>query len=736
MIIKPKIDSNTLLGDCFGGLSAMLVALPSAIAFGLVIYSAIGPEYAGKGAMAGIVGTIALGLIAPLFGATKRLITAPCAPAAAVMSVFVAESLQRGIAPEQIPFMLVMTALLAGLVQMAAGWLKGGRFIKYIPYPVVAGYLSGVGVLIFIAQFPKWLGVPKGVNLIHALAASDQWIWQSIVVGGITLLSMIFSPRIIRRVPGAIIALLCGVGSYFALSLLDPSLRQLTGNPLLIGPITSGEVHFFGNLLSQWSLLPDFSVSALASLFLPACTLAVLLSVDTLKTGLVLNALTRSRSDANRELIGQGLGNIASALACGMPGAGTMGATLVNVNSGGQTRLSSFLEGVFALLALLLLGRFIAWIPVAALAGILLVVAVRMVDPKIFKLLKQRSTFLDFMIILAVVISAVALSLIWAAAVGLSIAIFLFLRDQIKRPVVRRKLLGSETFSKKKRIPSEMEILFSKGASTVVFELQGQLFFGTTDQLLMEIEPALAKARTVILDMKRVQAVDYTAVYVLHQIEGRITEADGTLIFAALPQTSHSGNIRHYLQNLGFTGEKERVRFFESLDSALEWSEEQLLMAHTVAGIGRGQALSLAQFPFFSGVPESTLDLLSGIALEKNYQAGEHVFKRGDQGSELYFIRQGSVKIVLPIHGSGVHHLATFGRGDFFGDMSFLDHATRSADAVAGEPLQLYVMSRDDFDRLSKPHAEVAALVFERLARMLSERLRQTNIELEALEKA
>ena len=159
----PELSKGkNLLGDFFGGTAAMLVALPSAIAFGLIIYAPLGPAFSSKAALGGIIGTIALGLIAPIFGGTKRLVSAPCAPAAAVLAVFVAETVKKGSVPaELIPVFITLIAFFTGVVQIILGKLGGGKFIKYIPYPVVTGYLSGVGVLIFIGQLPKLLGVPK-----------------------------------------------------------------------------------------------------------------------------------------------------------------------------------------------------------------------------------------------------------------------------------------------------------------------------------------------------------------------------------------------------------------------------------------------------------------------------------------------------------------------------------------------------------------------------------------------
>src|SRR3989304_10392882 len=152
-----------LAGDFWGGLAAMLVALPSAIAFGVAIFSPLGGTYAAQGAIAGILGTTALGIVASSFGGTKRLITAPCAPAAAVLAALAIGLSDKGVAPQSALLMLTMVGLICGVLQVAFGAVGLGRLIKYMPYPVVSGYLSGVGLILIVSQIPKFLGVPKGI---------------------------------------------------------------------------------------------------------------------------------------------------------------------------------------------------------------------------------------------------------------------------------------------------------------------------------------------------------------------------------------------------------------------------------------------------------------------------------------------------------------------------------------------------------------------------------------------
>jgi SulP family sulfate permease len=737
-MVKRRRLSGGLTGDILGGLTAMLVALPSAIAFGIIIYSPLGSQYAGKAVVAGMIGAVALGLMAPLFGGTPRLITAPCAPAAAVLSVFVGQLVKGGAIPlETIPFYVALVALLAGVIQFLAGSFGGGKFIKYIPYPVVAGYLSGVGILIFLGQLPKFLGLPKGIGLLQGVLQPVLWNGTSIFIGFVTITAMLLAPRFLKLIPAAIVALLSGICAYFALAFFSPTLLRLVDNPLIIGPISSSGLGAFGAAVNQWTYFSAIDVKSLAMTVIPLLTLAVLLSIDTLKTCVILDVMTHSRHNSNKELIGQGLGNIASSLIGGIPGSGTMGPTLVNIASGGHTKLSGVFAGVFAGLVLLLLGKLMAWIPLAALAGVLIVIAVRMLDIKSLQLLKHRSTIFDFLVILAVVISAVSMSLIVAAGVGTALAIVLFLREQIRSSVIRRKLFGNQKFSKKRRITAELSILEAHGKNTIICELQGQLFFGTTDQLLTELESHLAECSFVVLDMRRVQSLDYTAANMLKQIHNRVEKKNGYLVLSSIPLNLPTGqNVKKYLASLGFTETDMNIKFYPDLDSALEWIEDEIISASSGKNKDDLHILNLPEFEFFSGFPPAAIEELSATMTEKSFQAGEKVFSMGYMSDKIYFIRKGAVKIGLPLAGGTTHHLLTLSQGDLFGEMSFLDKGARSAEAVAVNEIMLYILSRNQFENIVKVHPEMAAIFFERLAYTISQRLRLTNIELMALEES
>ena len=728
----PKLEN--LAGDFWGGFAAMLVALPSAIAFGVTIYASLGGSYAAYGALAGILGATAMGLVASSMGGTNRLISAPCAPAAAVLTAFAIEHIQHGMDAAAVAVLLAALGLTAGVLQVVFGSIGLGRLIKYMPYPVVSGYLSGVGLYIISGQVPKFLGVPSGTHLGHALASPALWVWQGMAVGAVTISAMLLAPRVTQRVPAAILALLAGVLCYFGLAFFDAALLD-PRNPLVIGPLGGGGGGgFVDTVLGRFAGVGQLGMADFAVLGIPALTLAVLLSIDTLKTCVVLDALTRSRHNSNRELIGQGLGNITSAVIGGMPGAGTMGATLVNMSSGAQTRYSGFIEGVLSLAAFLLLGSLISWVPVAALAGILIVVGVRMIDRHSFGFLKQRSTMLDFGVIAAVVVTALTVSLIAASGVGIVLAVVLFVREQIGGSIIRRKLLGNQMFSKRVRTHEEMEILTAHGDRAAIIELQGSLFFGTTDQLYLSLEPELKARDFLILDMRRIQTVDVTAAHLLEQVKDMLAERQGFLIFSAIPLTLPSGrDMQQYFDQVGLIRSDSPVRVFPALDEALEWVEDRIIH-ETVCLRDEAAALELHEVELFAGRKEQTLAALEQCMEKRSVAKGETIFSRGDTGDELFLIRRGAVRIILPLSDRQSHHLGTFGRGAFFGEMAFLDGEARSANAVAFVDTELYVLSRRAFDKFAEEHKKLGLRLMEGIASVLASRLRYTNAELRVLE--
>ena len=715
----------------------MFVALPSVIAYGIMSFAPLGPQYAGMAAAGSIMGVVAFSLIAPFLGGKKCLISTPSAAAAAVLSLFIVEVTRKGIlTADQIPVYAMALTGFAGIMQFLIGNFGGGKFIKYIPYPVIAGYLSGVAVLLLMGQIPRFLGIPKGVSLAAGIIEVSHWRWECLVIGTLTIVGVLVSRRFIKKFPPTVFGLFTGVAVYFILALFEPKLLDQTNNSIVIGDIHATAANLTSGIASRWSMVHLMTLDNLIVLVVPGVTLALLLSVTTLNACVVLDGITYTNHDPKRELVIQGVGNFLASLVGGIPSSGVMMATTENMNSGGKTKWSTFFFGVMCLVALLFLSKLIAWIPFPALAGILIVVAVRMIDLKIFGMLRYKSTILDFFVILAVVVAAANLDLIKAAGVGIAMAIFLFLREQMGVTVIRRKLFGNQIFSKKIRVASERKFLEEKGGQTIIIELQGQLFFGTTDQLYSRLEPYYEVCKFVVLDMRRIQSVDYTAANMLKKILARVKEKNSYLIFTSIPAALPTGqNVKVYFDNLGL-GETEHLKYFDDLDAALLWIEEEILTADHVSTFDSNRVLDLGELELFEGLPAEAISTLYECTEVKNFAPNETIFKGGDRSDEIYFVRKGNVKIVLSLSDGKQFHLLTIGTGGVFGELAFIDKVTRSADAISVDHTSLFVLSRDKFNQVTAVHPEVSGMVFERLALLIANRLRQSNKELKVFQES
>jgi SulP family sulfate permease len=723
-------------GDFWGGFAAMLVALPASVAFGVTIYAAIDPHYAAFGALAGVLGAMALGLIAPTFGGTDRLITAPCAPAAAVLSAFAIDLVQQGVSPTSIVLLLTVLGILTGTLQILIGFLGVGRLIKFIPYPVVSGYLSGVGLIIIGSQLPKLVGAADGNRWYKVIFSPELWDWRGVAIGGATIVAMLFSSRISRKIPGTIIGIACGALTFAGLALFDPSMATLENNPLVIGPLGATGEGYIALITDRWQQIGELRLSQVGSLFTSALTLAVLLSIDTLKTCVVLDRLTRSRHDSDRELAAQGLANMTASIVGGMPGAGQMGATMVNYSSGAKTRISGVIEGLTSVVAALALGSFIAWTPVATLSGVLIVIGLRMIDTDPLRFLESKSTAIDFVVVLAVVGVALTVGLIAASATGVILSIMLFLREQVGGTVVRRKSFVGERSSAWYRPENEMRLLEKKGQSAIIFELQGSLFFGTAQQLYRTLEPELATTEYLILDLQRVQSVDVTAAHMLNLVRDALSERNVPLLLSNVRERLPSGrDLREFLELSGLRADDEHVIYLPTLEAAFEWVVARLLGDSKRPDADEQPPLELHEIELFKGSKPDTLVDLEACLEKRSFKAGETIFSCGDPSNDLYLIRKGEVKIVGSVgQGGAMKHIATYGRGDFLGGQAFLDNRQRSNDAIAIRDCDMYILSLEKFNYLADEHKRIALVLMTKLARLLSIRLRHVNEELTLLQ--
>jgi SulP family sulfate permease len=724
------------------GLAAALMALPSALGNGLLAFAPLGPEHAAAGAVAGLTGAVVLGLVAALLGGTPGLVSAPSGPAAAMITALAAHLAATD--PGRAPVLLLATGLLAGVVQLGFGALRLGTMVKFIPYPVVAGFLSAAGLLLAWSQLPPLLGV-RGTAW-DALAQPGAWRGVALTTGAATFAATRLAQRFAPRLPAVLTGIAAGTATYLAFAAADPALAAVAGNPLRVGPVP-GAGAIAAAVPARLGALLALRPGDVASLLGAAAALAALLAVDTLKSCVLVDSVTGGRHAGNRELVAQGLGNALASICGGAPGGGVSGPTLVNLGAGGRTRLSSVAVPLVMLVVAAAVPGAVAATPRAVLAGLLIHVGLRTVDWGALRLARRPEARLDLAVVLAVVVTALTRDLVTAAAAGVGLAVVLYLRDRMKESPVRARADVTLVRSTRRRLPAEDAALAAHGGEASVLALHGDLFFGTADRLLTELQPDLGARRFVLLDLARVADVDLTAARILAQAEARLASRGGLLLLAG---ARAPGTLAAAIDDAAQHPRRAPARLFASRDEALEWCEERILEVHLPERPSH-LALPLGEMQLLSGLAPEALAALEGRVRVVRANDGERVFRTGDPGDSLYLVRLGRVRLVVPpqgpLPGPGARGgvvpgtsgrelmLGVFGRGDVVGELAFIDGRRRSADAVACAETELYQLTREAFESAAREIPGLREELPARLNRVLTFRLRVTTQQLRAAEE-
>lgn len=502
MKFNTGFDLKYLRGDLFGGITAGIVALPLALAFG---------AQTELGAIAGLYGAIALGFFAALFGGTPVQISGPTAPMTVVSAVIIAESTQRaGSLQEAIPLVLAVF-FVAGLLQVLMGVFRIGKYIRYIPYPVVSGFMSGIGVIIIIGQIFPLFGAmtPTGGSLAVLKSLDDLprvIDWEAVVLSIIAVVLVYFSPRIIKAVPSTLIALL-GVSllGYLVFRGEVGLISDSSGGKMPSG-VPTLHLHFFAPLLvpANWKLILEY-----------AATLAALGAIDTLLTSVVADNITKTKHDSNQELVGQGIGNMAAAFIAGLPGAGATMRTVINANSGGKTKLSGIVAALLLLAILLGMGPLVGQVPTAVLAGILLTVGIGIIDYKGIRNIRAipRS---DAIIMIAVLVLTVFVGLLEAVAIGMLLASILFMKAI--SDVVEHRTVSAPLSNYSSEVPwsDEVGLLEKVGNKVYIKHLDGPLFFGFASRF-QEMSKVMPGVKVVVFRMKKVPYIDQSGMLAMEE---------------------------------------------------------------------------------------------------------------------------------------------------------------------------------------------------------------------------
>jgi SulP family sulfate permease len=470
---------DNLRGDIYGGLTAAVVALPLALAFGVA--SGVGP-------VAGLYGAIFVGFFAAIFGGTPSQVSGPTGPMTVVMAgVFT----QYG----HDPAMAFTVVMLAGAFQIAFGFFKFGRYISLVPFPVISGFMSGIGCIIIILQIAPLIGqaTPEGGPLMALAGLPDLLLAPQVdatIVGVLSLAIVYLTPAHISRiVPSPLIALLVGSLLVFFVLPAAPVLGEIpTGLP---------QPH-----------LPTFTVEAVPGIVQSALVLALLGSIDSLLTSLIADNITQTQHDSDRELVGQGIGNFFAGAFGAIPGAGATMRTVINVRTGGRTPISGALHALVLLAIVLGLGGLAQHIPHAVLAGILIKVGIDIIDwPYLRRIREAPRAGVFFMLV--VLLLTVLVDLITAVGVGIVLASLLFVKRMSDLQLANIKAITGET-DEPSLSEAEKAALAAGGGRVILYHLSGPFSFGAAKGMARRLA-ASDEFDALVLDLREVTFLDSSA---------------------------------------------------------------------------------------------------------------------------------------------------------------------------------------------------------------------------------
>ncbi|HKK17476.1 MAG TPA: SulP family inorganic anion transporter [Opitutales bacterium] len=533
-------------GDIFGGLTTAVISLPLALAFGVA---------SGAGAQAGLYGAVMVGLFAALFGGTRTLISEPTGPMTVVMTAVITQMVAAH--PENGVAMAFAVVLVAGVTQILLGAFKLGRYVTLMPYSVISGFMSGIGILLILMQLGPLTGqiAPTGgaTGVVGALPELIAGVdLTECLLAAFALLVLFFMPRSWRKwCPPHLLALVLGTAFVFVF-------------------LGKGEVRNIGTIpmgLPEFNF-PAFSTSELTLILFEGLVLGLLGSIDTLLTAMIADSLTRKNHNSDRELIGQGIGNCVSSLFGGLPGAGATMGTVANIQVGARSPVAAITRAVLLLLVVLIFAPYLESIPMAVLAAIAVKVGVDILDWSFLKRAHKVSRS-AMTIMYSVMFLTVFVDLIVAVGVGVFVANILTI-DRLSQLQKKTSIRAIDTNEENLPLNEEETALFKQaGGKVLLLHLSGPMIFGVAKAIAQEQEQ-LEGAKALILDLKDVPILSTTVALALENV---VREAQNRQVAVFI--CAQEGETRSRLERVGQSSEL-RARFCESRVEALKAAVESI----------------------------------------------------------------------------------------------------------------------------------------------------------------
>ena len=730
------MNTKSWKGDLMGGIISSTMGLPKAIPFGVLVFAPLGPSYVAIGAFAGLVSIIFSNLGSAASRGASILNSGPFSITTLLLASVVPLALNHTGSKLNDPAtialvvdLIFLTVFMSGLFQVFFGILKIGSLAKYIPYPVIAGLMNGAGITIVFSQVRPMTGLGKDIPLGDIAAVLHNLSIPNLCVGILTLLLLWKGNAISRRIPPAFLGIVVGTAFYYLL--------KTWGNGLNLGqtigtisggiPTTEHMIDFLGIVFH------GERTSLIAELVPIALSIAIVNSLRSLIVAVSVDNLTFERTDANKELIGQGIGNMLSGAFGGISSAGSQSTTIAGFRSGARTSTTKIFSGLFSLLILVMFTPVVALLPEGVLSASLLMMGVEALDSWSIKLLlnffsKRESPqeYLDLLVIFIVTGLSVFSGSTEALGVGIFLSVVHFIY-RMGKDILWREYDATRIRSNIIRPINEIEFLEIKGNRIRVLELQGALFFGTADKLASIVDSILShdsgRIQYIILDFHKVSEIDGSGGNLVGQIRNRCKKSG---IQVWISSADHQG-IEQRIKTLGVHDQFKSNNFYEDIDSALGCAEDRLL--DEAFGQNRNQVeMPIEEVSVLSALQSDELQFVSKYLKRACFDDAAVVYHQGDAGDCLYFILRGRANVEFVHPGStNLTTIAILCPGTMFGEMAIIDGSPRSASIVASGELVCASISSADISSLLDSHPDIVKKLYQGFALNLAHRLRIAN---------
>ncbi|MBK9261868.1 MAG: SLC26A/SulP transporter family protein [Polyangiaceae bacterium] len=711
--------SRWLSGLFAGAMSGTLVATFS-ITLAALIFSGNLTQYLSRGIGMALAGSAIVGVIVSLGSSFRPAIAAPQENTAVVLAL-VASAIGTNMAARgggdpfpTIVAVFILSALVTGGVFLLLGVLRLGTIVRFIPYPVVGGFLAGTGWLLLTGSISVMIDAPLTLGNLGALLKMGALInWLPGLALGVVLTLLIRRYHHFLLLPGLLVA---AIGLFYAIIYLGfGNIQEASARGMLLGPFHGGALWppMATSEISKvaWSEVLANSGNLFAIIML--ATISILLNASGLEIA------TEREIDLDRELRATGVANLAAGLGFGMVGYLSLSESTLNHKAGAESRLAGIVSAGICGAALLFGASVFSYFPKPVLGGLLVFLGLGFLVETLYDSW-FRLPRLEYGLVVTILVVIALAGFLEGIGVGIVVSSVLFAVNYSRIDVIKRALIGGEVRSNVERSAGDELTLEDRGKELYILQLQGYIFFGTSYTLLKRVHQRMLSedsgpTRFVLLDFRHVDGIDSSAILSFVRMR-KLAESHGvTLVLTDLPPA-----VKKQLDRGGFSDDSKRVRFFPDLDHGLEWCENKILQGAPPSMLPPTKLLDELENVFGSReLVSKFLEYLEKVEAPSGYR----IYRQGDVSKDLYLIETGELAAWLELSGGKTKRLRTMGPGTVVGESGLYLGAKRSATVVSVTPAVLYRLSIDSLERITHESPHLAAAFHQFVVRLLAERL-------------